>query len=102
MAPGIRRIEVMRKNEFDQVKRGVRSEDSRFIVTRSPFYQTVRMLARYYARMNSALKPFGTRRRPMESPQFARRKRDHDGLGDRGRVRGSDLHDGQDDYPHGG
>jgi MarR family transcriptional regulator, organic hydroperoxide resistance regulator len=59
MAPGIRRTEVMRKNEFDQVKRAFRSEDSRFIVTRSPFYQTVRMLARYYARMNSALKPFG-------------------------------------------
>ncbi len=45
--------------EFEQVKRRVRSEDSRFIATRSPFYQTVRMLARYYARMNSALKPFG-------------------------------------------
>src|SRR5258708_21704683 len=59
MAPSIRQIEVMRKNEFEQVKRRVRTEDSRFIVSRSPFYQTVRMLARYYARMNLALKPFG-------------------------------------------
>jgi DNA-binding MarR family transcriptional regulator len=49
----------MRKNEIELIKRHVRSEDSRFIVTRSPFYQTVRMLARYYARMNSVLKPFG-------------------------------------------
>ena len=49
----------MRKNEIEQLKRHVRSEDSRFIVSRSPFYQTVRMLARYYARMNSVLKPFG-------------------------------------------
>lgn len=49
----------MRKNEIELIKRHVRSEDSRFIASRSPFYQTVRMLARYYARMNSVLKPFG-------------------------------------------
>jgi DNA-binding MarR family transcriptional regulator len=49
----------MRKNEFEQLKQRVKSEDSRFLISRSPFYQTVRMLARYYARMNAVLKPFG-------------------------------------------
>ncbi len=49
----------MRKNDYEQLKRRVKSEDSRFLVNRSPFYQTVRMLARYYARMNAVLKPSG-------------------------------------------
>lgn len=49
----------MRKNEFEEIKRHVRAEDSRFLASRSPFYQTVRMLARYYARMNAVLKPSG-------------------------------------------
>lgn len=50
---------LVRKSEFDKVKQHVKDEDSRFVSTRSPFYQTVRMLARYYARMNSVLKPSG-------------------------------------------
>ncbi len=49
----------MRKSEFEQIKTKVKAEDSRFLATRSPFYQTVRMLARYYARMNAVLKPCG-------------------------------------------
>jgi DNA-binding MarR family transcriptional regulator len=49
----------MRKTELDEIKRHVRAEDSRFLATRSPFYHTVRMLARYYARMNAVLKPSG-------------------------------------------
>jgi MarR family transcriptional regulator, organic hydroperoxide resistance regulator len=49
----------MRKNEFDEIKRHLKAEDSRFLVSRSPFYQTVRMLGRYYARMNAVLKPAG-------------------------------------------
>lgn len=49
----------MRKTELDDIKRHVRAEDSRFLATRSPFYHTVRMLARYYARMNAVLKPSG-------------------------------------------
>jgi DNA-binding MarR family transcriptional regulator len=49
----------MRKNEFEEIKRHLRTEDSRFLASRSPFYQTVRMLARYYARMNAVLKPSG-------------------------------------------
>ncbi|MCA1452753.1 MULTISPECIES: MarR family winged helix-turn-helix transcriptional regulator [Bradyrhizobium] len=44
---------------MDKIKLHVKSEDSRFVVSRSPFYQTVRMLARYYARMNTVLKPIG-------------------------------------------
>jgi len=50
---------IMRKNELDEIKRHLKAEDSRFLVSRSPFYQTVRMLARYYARMNAVLKPSG-------------------------------------------
>ena len=49
----------MRKNEFEGIKRHLRSEDSRLLASRSPFYQTVRMLARYHARMNAVLKPSG-------------------------------------------
>ncbi|MDH2346138.1 MULTISPECIES: MarR family transcriptional regulator [unclassified Bradyrhizobium] len=49
----------MRKNDFEKTKLHVKTEDSRFIVSRSPFYQTVQMLARYYARMNTVLKPMG-------------------------------------------
>lgn len=49
----------MRKTELDDIKRHVRAEDSRFVTSRSPFYHTVRMLARYYARMNAVLKPSG-------------------------------------------
>jgi DNA-binding MarR family transcriptional regulator len=49
----------MPKNELDDIKRHVRAEDSRFLSSRSPFYHTVRMLARYYARMNAVLKPSG-------------------------------------------
>jgi DNA-binding MarR family transcriptional regulator len=49
----------MRKSDLDKIKLHVKSEDSRFVVSRSPFYQTVRMLARYYARMNTVLKPIG-------------------------------------------
>jgi MarR family transcriptional regulator, organic hydroperoxide resistance regulator len=49
----------MRKNELEEIKRHLRTEDSRFLASRSPFYQTVRMLARYYARMNAVLKPSG-------------------------------------------
>jgi len=47
----------MRKSESDE--RHLRAEDSRFISSRSPFYHTVRMLARYYTRMNAVLKPSG-------------------------------------------
>ena len=43
----------------DSMKQRIRSEDSRFLTIRSPFYQTVRMLARYSARMNAILKPAG-------------------------------------------
>ncbi len=49
----------MRKSESDEIRRHLRAEDSRFITSRSPFYHTVRMLARYYARMNAVLKPSG-------------------------------------------
>jgi len=49
----------MRKSESDEIKRHLRAEDSRFITSRSPFYHTVRMLARYYTRMNAVLKPSG-------------------------------------------
>ncbi|MEN3287125.1 MAG: hypothetical protein V7634_1425 [Bradyrhizobium sp.] len=49
----------MRKSELDGIKRHLKAEDSRFLASRSPFYQTVRMLARYYARMNAVLKPSG-------------------------------------------
>jgi DNA-binding MarR family transcriptional regulator len=49
----------MRKSEFDGLKRHLKKEDSRFLASRSPFYQTVRMLARYYVRMNAVLKPLG-------------------------------------------
>ena len=49
----------MRKDDFDKIKQHVKSEDSRFVASRSPFYQTVRMLAQYYARMNTVLKPMG-------------------------------------------
>jgi DNA-binding MarR family transcriptional regulator len=49
----------MPKNELDDIKRHVKAEDSRFLSSRSPFYHTVRMLARYYARMNAVLKPSG-------------------------------------------
>ena len=38
----------MRKSELDGIKRHLKAEDSRFLASRSPFYQTVRMLARYY------------------------------------------------------
>jgi DNA-binding MarR family transcriptional regulator len=48
----------MRKTGLDDIKRRLK-EDSRFIASRSPFYHTVRMLARYYARMNAVLKPSG-------------------------------------------
>ncbi len=43
----------------DGLKRRIRSEDSRYLVARSPFYQVVRMLSRYSARMNAVLKPAG-------------------------------------------
>jgi MarR family transcriptional regulator, organic hydroperoxide resistance regulator len=49
----------MPKNELDDIKRHVKAEDSRYLSSRSPFYHTVRMLARYYARMNAVLKPSG-------------------------------------------
>jgi MarR family transcriptional regulator, organic hydroperoxide resistance regulator len=49
----------MRKSELDRITRHLKAEDSRFIASRSPFYQTVRMLARYYVRMNAVLKPSG-------------------------------------------
>jgi DNA-binding MarR family transcriptional regulator len=49
----------MRKSESDQIERHLRAEDSRYITSRSPFYHTVRMLARYYTRMNAVLKPSG-------------------------------------------
>src|ERR1700761_1558573 len=49
----------MRKSELDGIKRPLKAEDSRFLASRSPFYQTARMLARYYARMNAVLKPAG-------------------------------------------
>ncbi|MBV8745631.1 MAG: MarR family transcriptional regulator [Xanthobacteraceae bacterium] len=49
----------MRKSVSDEIKRHLRAEDSRFITSRSPFYHTVRMLARYYTRMNAVLKPSG-------------------------------------------
>jgi DNA-binding MarR family transcriptional regulator len=49
----------MSKNELDDIRRHVKAEDSRFLSSRSPFYHTVRMLARYYTRMNAVLKPSG-------------------------------------------
>jgi len=49
----------MPKNELDDINRHVKAEDSRFLSSRSPFYHTVRMLARYYTRMNAVLKPSG-------------------------------------------
>ena len=49
----------MPKNDLDDIKRHVKAEDSRFLSSRSPFYHTVRMLARYYTRMNAVLKPSG-------------------------------------------
>lgn len=49
----------MQNKIADSLKQRIRSEDSRFLVSRSPFYQTVRMLARYSARMNAILKPAG-------------------------------------------
>jgi MarR family transcriptional regulator, organic hydroperoxide resistance regulator len=49
----------MRKNELDRITRHLKKDDSRFVTSRSPFYQTVRMLARYHARMNAVLKPSG-------------------------------------------
>jgi DNA-binding MarR family transcriptional regulator len=49
----------MRKNDLEKIKLHVKTDDSRFIVSRSPFYQTVRMLARYSARMNTVLKRMG-------------------------------------------
>ncbi len=48
-----------RKNGFAKASQPMTDADNRFVSTRSPFYQTVRMLARYYARMNGVLKPSG-------------------------------------------
>ena len=43
----------------DRSKPRIRAEDSRYLSNRSPFFQNVRMLARYSARMNAILKPAG-------------------------------------------
>ena len=43
----------------DRTKPRIRAEDSRYLNNRSPFFQNVRMLARYSARMNAILKPAG-------------------------------------------
>lgn len=53
------RDEDMQNKATDRMKQRIRAEDSRFLVNRSPFYQVVRMLARYSARMNAILKPAG-------------------------------------------
>jgi len=47
------------RNDGDGMKRRIRADDSRFLSNRSPFFQNVRMLARYTARMNAILKPAG-------------------------------------------
>ena len=49
----------MKNKNSDRIKQRIRAEDSRYLVNRSPFYQVVRMLARYSARMNAILKPAG-------------------------------------------
>lgn len=57
--PNSPRNEKTQNKMADRMKLRIRAEDSRFLVNRSPFYQIVRMLARYSARMNAILKPAG-------------------------------------------
>ena len=49
----------MSKADLTRTSKRVNAEDGRFSTNRSPFFPVGHMMARYYARLNASLKPFG-------------------------------------------